>query len=167
MKNLKLVAGWALGIAFFILGCSKGTTGPAGPAGPAGPDSVIHSAWIPLNTPLNATDSFYEQNISAPSLTQSVLDSGMVIGYLGGLDNGGNTNVVPADLYVTETFTVGNILIQSLVDYTGSGVNYRYILIKGTIADQLGKLYTKQEIRTMSYQTLMKLLGVPGKAGSN
>ena len=113
MKKLKLLAVVFAGLAFVLVSCQKGATGPAGAngatgaTGPAGPDSVIHSKWVTLSMSIAGTqansgggiDTFYTQTITAPAITQRILDSGLVLTYLSFVDNNGATNVVNAASY--------------------------------------------------------------------
>src|ERR1700710_1967071 len=93
MKNLNLLSIASVCIITALAACSKGNTGPAGARGPAGPDSVMHSPWIALNTPFSTTDSSYEQTITASALPSKILDSGVVLSYVGLLTGSGDTAV--------------------------------------------------------------------------
>jgi hypothetical protein len=166
MKNLKLFSFVFCGIALAIVGCSKGSAGPAGPAGPPGPDSVVHSKWITLSMALNvgtANDTFYTQTIVAPAITQKILDSGIVLTYLGFVDNNSITNVAIASPYFfNEIFTPGSISLLSFSNYTGT--DYRYVVVPGTvvagnITSGPAKGLTKQQLKDMSYQAVIKLAG--------
>ncbi|MES1249735.1 MAG: hypothetical protein ABUL46_03580, partial [Chitinophaga rupis] len=102
MKNSKWIR--LLSIALFlgmisgmITGCKKGDTGPEGPQGPAGPDSVYSSPWITDLSPTYVPDdTLYEliPPLSAPSITQGILDSGIVLSYVN-FGSGTNYDVVP------------------------------------------------------------------------
>jgi hypothetical protein len=154
-------------LAFSISGCSKGSAGPAGPAGPAGAsgtDSIIYSSWITLNTPLNTTDSLYEEAITANALTSAAISSGVVESYVG-FENGGDTavfNIYDPQLQsisglFSQILFVGEIDIAATGDYTSD--LYRYIIVPGSIlTTSTFKQYTKEQIKTMSYSTVTKLL---------
>jgi hypothetical protein len=166
MKNLKLFSSLAAFVAFMVVGCSKGTTGPAGATGPAGPDSVLHSAWTQLSMTMGIdanNDTFYSQNITAAAITQNVLDSDLVLGYISFIDASGAENVFNASEEFEITYTVGNIeLIDYLGDlsYDNTGYSFRYIIVPGTIlTNSAFKQYTKAQIKTMSYSTVEKLIG--------
>jgi len=174
MKNLKSFVVLSSLVAIVAMGCSKGTTGPAGPAGPkgpAGPDSVVHSAWTALAMTFNTTDSLYEQTITAPAITQRILDSGVIVTYLSIVDNNNVTNVVNASVYfINEIFTPGSIALGSRVDYTG--FNYRYVIIPGTIVaghmvSGPAKGYTQNQLETMGYDAVQKLLGTSSSSSNN
>ncbi len=173
MKNLKLLSVVSFLIIFAIVSCSKGTTGPAGPKGPAGPDSVLYSAWITLNTPLNTTDSLYEEVITAAGLTASILDNGVVLSYVG-FPGSGTSGTDTAVFSISESSTlnapisqalfVGEIDLYALSDYTG--VLYRYVLIPGTIITNGigGVKYTKQQLQTMTYSQVRKIVSASAAA---
>ena len=164
MKNLKLFSILCAFAALLVIGCSKGSTGPAGPAGNA---NVLHSAWVTLATTYNPSDSDYEEALTASAITSAIVDSGVVlsyIGYPGGAPNGTDTAVFTlsdASTYfgpATVEFYVGGIYIYSLSDYTG--LLYRYVIIPGSVlTNSAFKQYTKAQIKTMSYSTVQKLLG--------
>ncbi len=171
MKNLRSFSVLIAGMALMFLACSKGDTGPAGPQGPAGPDSVIHSAWISLKTVYSTTDSVWEQTITAPAITQKILDSGIIITYVSFKDNTNTTNVFVATPYfLSEVFTPGEIFLATSVDFTG--INYRYVIIAGTvtagtITSGPAKGLTVSELRNMSYSVVQKMIGEsPGKVTS-
>lgn len=163
MKNLKILLLVAVIAAIAVMSCQKGATGDTGATGPAGPDSVMHTAWITLNTPFNSTDSLYEETITAPTLTSQVLDSDIVLSYIG-IPNGSDTAVLTvaeaATLYgpISQELHVGNIYLYALYDYTGA--LYRYVFIKGTVlvSRTTGQVYTKQELEAMSYKDVQKLI---------
>ncbi len=163
MKSLKLFTFIASISVIGIFGCQKGATGPAGPKGPAGPDSVFHSAWITLNTPFNATDSLYEEVITASGLTSSILDNGVVLSYIGN-PNGSDTAVLTiaeaSILYgpISQELHVGKINLYATSDYTGA--LYRYVFLPGTILTgrMNGSVYTKQQLQSMSYSEVQNLL---------
>jgi len=154
-------------IVIGMISCSKGTTGPAGatgPAGPAGPDSVIYSAWIPLTLTYNAADTFYEQTITAPSITKAILDSGVVLSYVNFQETDGTYHVIPTagllGLGIFEDFSIGAINISSVQDF--SSLPYRYVVIPGSkvanSSNQEKKGYTPQELKAMSYEQVQQVL---------
>src|ERR1035438_1518949 len=113
MKNLKLVSVLLLAVSFAIVSCSKGTTGPAGPPGSG---NVEHTAWITLAMTEGldqAGDTVFTQTITAASLTQTILDSGLVLCYL--QTPGGGTITDAADFsYVLDVeLSVGSISLEA------------------------------------------------------
>jgi hypothetical protein len=176
MKNLKLLSVLSAVILLATVSCSKsGSTGPAGPKGPAGPDSVLHSAWISLVTPLSSNDSLYEQVITASGLTSAILDNGVVLSYIGfpGSGTSGTDTAVfslseASNLVapISQALYVGEIDLFALSDYTGA--LYRYVLIPGTIVTNGidGKKYTKQQLQTMTYANAQKIFGISSGASA-
>jgi hypothetical protein len=161
--------------SFMMTSCSKGSTGPAGAAGavgPAGPDSVQYSGWITLNMHLvvNSGDSTYQQSITAPSLTSSVLNQDAIIGYVYYPDPvTGDSSYINASNFFQEYYTAGYI---DLVSFTGDWSTdiYRYVIVptKITVTNASGSLqtYTSDQMKKMDYPTLTKILGIPAKGSS-
>lgn len=177
---------------------NPGPTGPAGPIGPVGPQgppgtaNVIYSPWIADPTNANWADTnmalygtvVRRRNISAPGVTQSIIDQGVVLVFArGGAIGGGNA---PIQLPVTITFggnqlQVGFIpVLGKLVFYiantiTGTaptvfwGGDFRYVLIPGGVAggrsaekmaEINGRAYSETELKAMSYQQVCSLLRI-------
>jgi len=165
MKKLKLLAFVFAGFAFAMVSCSKnsGTTGPAGPAGPAGPDSVIYSQWAAVSTPffgLDANnDSVFEQVITAPAITQTILDQGLVLSYIQ-LADGTVSDVSDFSSFLDVYYAVGTITMDSYgIDLSQAGWNVRYVIISGSIlAGNSFKQYSKAQLKAMTYSTVTKLL---------
>jgi hypothetical protein len=81
-------------VALATLGCAKGDTGPtgptgltgpAGPTGPAGSANVIYSSWYSpatwgLETVFGTVERYY--TMSTTSLTQQIIDRGVVMVYM-------------------------------------------------------------------------------------
>ena len=172
MKKLKLLAVAVIGIALVsIVSCKKGDTGPAGPAGPAGPDSVMHSAWIPLNLSLVGTtsngDSVYQQTITASAITQKILDSGVVLTYFANGD-GSIVDVSDYSTFLDIAYSLGTITVTSYgIDITGYEV--RYVVIPGSIlvSNSILKSYTKEQLKSVDYVTISKALGLSDSKSSN
>jgi hypothetical protein len=181
MKNLKLFSILCVFAAFAIVGCSKkGDTGPAGPAGAtgaagaSGSDSVLHSAWITLAmTPQvdNNNDTFYFQQITASGLSSDILNSGVVLSYIAFLPSSGSSDTTVVNLSDATTYT-GAYLTQDLspqlielyggADY--SGELFRYVLIpSATLTTGFnGTVYTKAQLKAMTYAQVKKTFGITG-----
>jgi hypothetical protein len=165
MKNFRVLIAAATVIVIGMLSCSKGSTGPAGPAGPAGPDSVTYSPWITLNTPFSTTDSFYEQNLTATSVTKAIIDSGVILTYINLNQTAGQYDVIPISSFsneMVESYSVGLINIIARDDFTG--YSYRYVTIPGSVkaatnaADRKIKGYTIKELKAMPYAQVQQVL---------
>lgn len=162
MKKLLYVSLAAALVALLSFpSCSKG---PKGDTGPAGPDSVFHSPWLTLNmsdsveTGLN--DTVAVQNVFAPAITQSIIDGGMILTYIGVPDNNGNVvEEENAGENMEVTISVGAIYLRSFIDF--STYDFRYVVIPGTIVAQIESTtgMSQTQIRNMSYSDLNKALG--------
>jgi hypothetical protein len=164
MKHVKTLLAVATITVMAFVSCSKGDTGPAGPVGPAGPDSVMYSNWITLSLTFNNTDSLYEQTITAPAITQGVLDSGLVVSYIQYTDQ--NTG----EVHIQSIASLGSLIWD---DYSLGKVNmfanlnlsdflYRYVIIRGTtkINGTTNKVkgYTPSELKAMPLDQLKQVL---------
>ena len=184
MKRLKLVLIAVSALAFVIPGCRKSATGPVGPTGatgatgPAGPDSTIHSQWIVLSMSISGTytdssgntDTLYTDTLPAPQITQTILDSGVILSYLSYIDTNGVTNVMNASPYFNpELFQVGQIALTSINVDLSTGYSYRYVIIPGTLlaTNSILKNYTKAQLKAADYSTIVKALGISDKKTPN
>jgi hypothetical protein len=176
MKLLKASLGAAVVAIAFLASCSKGSTGATGPAGPAGPDSVYHSGWTVLDftgSTDQSGDSLYGQVINCAQLTQVILDSGMVVSYIGEAGPGSTgevTDVVPtASFPVFEDYEVGSIYYYTYSTSDGgfgtmfnnSYYALRFVIIPGSVlvSTDAFKGLSKAQIATMSYDKLTSALG--------
>jgi hypothetical protein len=182
MKNLRSLCLLAIATTTLLVSCSKGNTGPAGPAGAAGAagatgangangtngsDSVMYSAWIPMNmadTIEGTADTIYYQNFAANALTSAILNTGTVVTYLETTDGNGDSLFFNASTVLTESYYVGDIFAESFppaatnsAGYNWPGYNYRFIIIPGDIAATMFKGMTQQQIRNIDYPTFNKL----------
>ncbi|MFT3825521.1 MAG: hypothetical protein QM731_16500 [Chitinophagaceae bacterium] len=107
MKRIMLsVCGIAILAAIvFCNACKKGDTGPQGPKGTA---NVIYSNWVATNPWVASTTSTgsgkvtYYFDITAQTVTQSIIDSGTVLVYakfLADPDGGGIAKLLPSTYY--------------------------------------------------------------------
>ncbi|MBK6936394.1 MAG: collagen-like protein [Chitinophagaceae bacterium] len=171
-----------------------GPVGPAGPQGAAGTANVIYSAWVNegpwADTVMNSLGNSPAGNakrmiVAAPSLSQAVLDQGVVIGYYRWSLSGNNPVTLPSN-FVTGTTIVElgyraalNKLVYFFwipansttpVSFTGLGsAQFRYVIIPGGVAGgrtaekaaQIkGQIYTESQLRAMSYAQLCSLLNI-------
>jgi hypothetical protein len=138
-----------------MIGCTKKTTTTTYTQ-----DSVYSSNWITLAMTFNGTDSDYEQTITAPAVTSSILNTGVVLGY-GAYISSSNDTVEEAalefDMY--QTFQVGSIFLQS--GYDNTGLFYRYVVVPGNVL--AATKLTPIELKSMSYTEVTKLLGTTAK----
>jgi hypothetical protein len=167
MKQFRSLLGVAAIIVIGMTSCSKsGSTGPAGPAGPAGPDSVIYSAWIPLNFTFNVNDSLFEDTILAPNITAGILDSGVILSYIQFTDNNNVEHIqsiASLGSFLFEDFSPGEVNINSpYVDLTS--YLYRYVIIPGSkiagnnAATRKINGYTTAELKAMPLAQVQQVL---------
>ena len=145
--------------------CTK--TGATGATGATGTANVLYSAWAPLSMTYNEADSMYEQTIQADSLTQAVLDSGLVLSYIKYTNTAGATQVESAGTFMREILGLKSIALYSYY-YDLTDVPYRYIIIHGGAAagnrlaagtQPLLQGHTKEEWQAMRYEQVVSLLG--------
>src|SRR5882762_2315937 len=139
MKNLNfffLLAFMALitGMAM-TSGCSKSSSTPVAK------DSVLYSSWITLKMISQGVDNdvtsptygyeIFAEEITAPAITQNVINKGVILTYLQGVDNAQDTTILNAEGLLTEFFYKGKIELSSVgINY--SGLRFRYVVIPGT-----------------------------------
>jgi hypothetical protein len=182
MKNLRSLCLLAIATTALIVSCSKGDSGPAGPAGPAGAagatgangangtngsDSVMYSAWMPMNmsdTIEGTADTVYYQNFTANAITSAILNTGTVVTYLETVDGNNDSLIFNASTVLTESYYVGDIFVESFppaatnsAGYNWAGYNYRFIVVPGDIATTMFRGMTQQQIKTIDYPTFNKL----------
>jgi hypothetical protein len=172
MKKIRLILMLGAVIALGMTSCKKGDTGPAGPVGPAGPDSVVYSQWQTLNFTFFETDSSLVDTIAAPSITQGILDSGVILTYYN-LANPTDPSA-GTDLYsgaaisnfgLIEDYKVGEINIESFI-YDFSTQKMRYVTIPGSKLETVNSVktykgYTVAELKAMPYTKAAKIVGGP------
>ena len=134
-----------------------GATGSTGPKGDTGTANVIYSPWLDVaytaETDPNTGDTLdFIAHITASKLTQAILDKGEMKVYM---NWGSQTTPDVAPLPILDAFFTGVIinpefLVQKIDLYsnanfstiTSSGqkyLQYRYILIPGSVAGRLSK----------------------------
>jgi hypothetical protein len=179
MKSNSLLT--VITLCSILLYSCKGDPGPAGPQGPAGPAgptgangatgatgatgtaNVIYSNWINVN--MTNTTAFWEGTITAPGVTQTIIDRGVVNVYLRN-----ENNLVfqlnysaPGANYIHYFLTVGLITIRSSFN---ASYPYRYVIIPGGVSGgrfTSGALagYSLSQVQALSYDELCALLSIP------
>ena len=144
-----------------------GTTGPTGPQGPAGTANVIYSAWTtePANwgadtamLSLNGGNA-KRFNVAAPSLSQSILDQGVILCYVRGGVTSNNPVALPYDLPINQPAPNNALLVNfrsalnrivyifflpnnafAPITFTNfnTAAQFRYVLIPGAVAGGRG-----------------------------
>ena len=124
----------------------------------------MYSDWITLALTFNTNDSLYEETILAPSITQGILDSGLVLSYIQYTDQ--NTS----EVHIQSIASLGSLIWE---DYSVGKVNmfanvnlstflYRYVAIPGSkkVNGTTTKIkgYTPSELKAMSYEQVQKVV---------
>ena len=125
--------------------------------------------------------------VTAPSLTQAVLDQGVVIAYYRWSISGNNPVPMPSTFVNASTIVeIGYRPSLNKVTYyfwipassttpvgfgaLGAGAQVRYIIIPGGVGggrsaeksfDIKGTVYTESELKAMPYQQICQLLNIP------
>ena len=189
-KNLVTFQGILLVACMLMFAsCSKtgptGATGPAGAAGPAGSQgstgatgtagtaNVIYSAWLNV-TYVGSDSAGWSAQISAPKLTDSILNTGTMKVYLNyGSDSAnsalvlalpldGNLGLIAEPYFETQLITI--IAGSDLSSFTNNGnhyYQYRYVLIPGgTTALPTSVNGGKTSIDWNDYNQVKRFLGL-------
>jgi len=154
LKFLILTATVSVIMILTMVSCKKTTTNTT-----VIKDSIYYSPWVDLSMAFSSTDSAWEQTITASGLTQSVLSTGAVIGYVGIITATADTAAEAASDYFATGYDIGQIEIFSNADYstTTTGFLYRYVIIPGTVLEStsLAKL-TKTQLQHLSFTDVQK-----------
>lgn len=160
--------------ALAILGCSKGDTGPAGPAGPA---NVIYSEWYSPETwraEIHFDVHYRAYNMAAPSLTQEIVDQGVVLVYMRFVGSNPAILQLPLALgeypgysfsYEAQADSVKAKYYRpadpsSFPEIIQSWNQVRYVLIPGSEA-AVSKASRQSELHAMSYADVCREYGIP------
>jgi hypothetical protein len=153
VRKLKILLLVALVVSLgSIVGCSKSNNNSSNNSNA---DTVYYSGWVTLATTYVAADSGYEMNIAAPKITQAILDQGVILSYV----NISGTVLTAQDFGFYPDYTVGNINVFSAQgDATGSGIQFRYVIIPGKVAITAFPGMPKDAISKMSFTDVTKVL---------
>lgn len=177
VRKLKIAVLAAMTVSFIaMVSCSKSSN--SGGSSSSSKDSVLYSNWIPLHlvqTPI-ASDSDWEQKITASALTPSVLAKGMVIVYANETNGAGQYINFVSDFGIYPTFAPQAIYLDAyyyggyLLSKNGVVDSVRYVIIPGSISTTgaAGNLqtYTPAQLQQMDYGTLIKALNIPAHGSS-
>jgi len=111
-----------------------GPTGATGPQGPTGTANVQYSPWI--STSFSGSGTLYTGTITAPPITQAVLDKADVRVYW---SEGGRVLSLPySETFGATTYTVHQRIyigrIELRASYALSSQQFRYVIIPGAVA---------------------------------
>lgn len=135
----------------------QGASGVAGPQGPAGTANVIYSPWAPVN--FTGSGTLYVGTITAPQLTQTILDRGDIRVYW---QESGRVITLPySEVIGGTTYTVHQRLyvgrIELRASYPLGSQQMRYVLIPGGVPTG-GRLAT---INWDDYNEVKQVLNLP------
>jgi hypothetical protein len=118
----------------------------------------------------SSTDSVYEQDIPATILTQKVLSTAVILGYVGIITNTADTAAENASEFFDQGFDLGEIELFSGADYSTvtTGFLYRFVVIPGnTITSTALRNYTKQQLEKMSFKDIQNAMNTPAEGTSS
>lgn len=158
---------------------AAGPTGPTGPQGQTGTANVIYSAWFLTGTGWTATgaNTYGAQFLfdkATTSITQTIMDQGVVLGFIKGEPNtpsissqvfqlpyGVGVGYGFFDQYELILNAPGNIRFLYKSDSPWSAaqlasISFRYIIIPGAVPG--GRM---RDPRTMTYHEICEAYGIP------
>ena len=139
--TIKFMTLLAMTLVLALSSCTKdGEIGPAGPAGPAGIDGIdgtngengnanVVSVLLEDQTIENGTNTY-----DFPELTQSIFDTGVVLGYVK-VSSSDFWESLPLAIAGDIALDIDKIEVERLTllsTFTQSGLNLRFIFIEGT-----------------------------------
>jgi hypothetical protein len=171
-------------------GGSAGPVGAAGAKGDTGTANVIYSPWFAFAT-TDWKDSVLGGIISCKrairteaKITQSIIDNGLVLGYLKNLDFGSpftlpftSTNSSNITNITSLLPAVGELIYYNAYSNNGGGfawdrTSFRYVIIPGGVATTglnagsertgviNGKTYTESQLKAMPYSEICNAMNV-------
>ena len=165
-----LVAAAVIGFVSLMGSCKKTTTTQV-----VSSDSVYYSAWIPLVMAEQPGDSTWLQTVSAPQVTDAIVNNGAVLGYFltANFSNDSASIDVTSDPDFEQLVSIGTIqLFDEYDDIQQYVPDYRYVVVPGTISvtDITTKevhVYTPTELKSMPYSQVSAILNIPSKGSGS
>jgi hypothetical protein len=146
---------------------AQGPVGPAGPQGPVGTANVIYSAWVTEPANWGADTAMLSLNggnakrfiVAAPSLSQAVLDQGVILAYVKGGVTSNNPIALPYNVPLASAlpnnietvdyraslnkityvfYILNNTSAPIIFTNINSGAQFRYVLIPGAVSGGRG-----------------------------
>lgn len=205
MRKFTSLSLFCLAITFLAVSCTKegpegpagatgpqgpgGTPGATGPAGPVGPGAT-YSPWFLTGAGWIEGDALdYNAALvfdkTAPGVTQTIIDNGVVLAYGKGFPLGTNTAPEVVQLPFTEAYNVDHYFFVlnpgkirflysfAIAPYEAGDlatISFRYITIPGTVAGRGMATtyggYSAEELKAMPYEKVASLFNIPAE-GSN
>ena len=167
-RKIKLVYLFIAFSVLFIMSCTK-----EGPEGPPGQDATVYySEWLsPAAWSGKPGDWYFEAD--APDLTEDIVEGGVILAYVwleGDLYEGSTVRPLPASAVGANwsflLYQYGSIefTCEMISEPATAGNNFRYIAIPGTLTalkSASSSSISEQELRTMPYQDVCRLLNIP------
>jgi hypothetical protein len=177
VRNLKISLLTAVIIGFVsLIGCTKKTTTTI-----ITPDSVYSSGWLSFSMTLQTdqnNDSAYVTTFSNSKITPAVVNSGVVLSYLGFASTSGTTTDTVGEQAleydVLTNFQVGSIDIESFpfdqggfgdISTSISGLYYRYVIVPGSVLAASG--LNKQQWKSLNFAEATKLIQSATRSASS
>ena len=167
MKVLRFTLLLGICLLSLLLFSCKGSEGPAGADGPPGSANVQYSAWFSPGTWSGSTfDWFFDT--TATGITQSIIDSGVVLAYMKLANDSMLVRPLPAYPTYTSVYvynyaipSVGKIRFTVVTNdglYIPSTLDkFRYVIIPGGM-----KLAKQSGVNYSSYQSVKEHYHIPG-----
>jgi hypothetical protein len=135
-----------------------GANGATGVAGPTGTANVQYSDWITVSfTGSGTSGTAYRGTITAPKITQDIMDKGVVLSYYFLSPNVYSVNAGVKDSYsLIQELALGKISYLSNFSY--NGVKFRYVIIPGGVSIGGGR---KASLESMTYEEVKALYNIP------
>jgi hypothetical protein len=207
MRKFNILSLALLAIIFLAVSCTKegpegpvgatGAQGPAGAQGAAGAPgagittysawyTTVAADWVALPNP-NQYTGIANVNRTAPSITQGIIDNGVILAYVSswrifGFPRSTDVTALPTwtdfdfiDYYDFTVPSVGNIrYVYKSFDPWGpadlAGTRFRYITIPGSIAGRNTTPtyggFTAEQLKAMPYEDVIKTFNIPAE-GTN
>jgi hypothetical protein len=132
---------------------TQGSQGIQGNAGPIGTANVIYSEWT--NITFTGSGSSWQAKISAPKITQEILDKGLVKTYFKLDKNVYELPLASGGLsYLYQSISIGNINLLSNSKWS-SEIPWRYVIIPGGIGAR------RANIDYSDYEAVKKAYNIP------
>lgn len=180
MKRNSILIAACCSVLFLFSSCKKGDPGPAGATGPAGPTgvagptgsaNVIYSPWA--NVTFTGASTSWSAKITAPGVTQDIMDKGVVKTYFkfGTSVYDGNYSNIASGASIYQYLSIGFINLQATF---AANYPWRYIIIPGGVAGGRlshgdadtfvfadGSSMRKSDFDKMSYEDVCSRFNIP------
>lgn len=133
---------------------ANGTTGATGQTGATGTANVQYSDW--LSVTFSGSGTVYTAVVTAPKITQEILDKGVVLSYYNNGSGVYSLNAASGSYTIIQGLTVGKITYTANQNF--SSVKFRYVIIPGGVGIGNGRM---QELKSKSYAEIKEMFNLP------